>query len=72
MEQNRLGNFGIGNYEEHLCEIILTLVQQWIKDISTFSSGGHFVWLSRTLRAILAESIMGNIHEKLFKIWTSV
>ena len=36
-----------------------------------WSSGGPpFQW-SRTIYAILEESIMGNIHVKLLQIWTS-
>ena len=29
MEQKRLGNFGRGSYEDHLCEIILEFVRSW-------------------------------------------
>ena len=36
-----------------------------------YSSGGPFVLQSRTICAILEEGIMGNIHMKLFKVWTS-
>ena len=36
-----------------------------------YSSGGHLVHLSKTIYAILVESIMANISVKLFKIWTS-
>ena len=28
-EQKRLGNFGRGSYEDHLCEIILEFVRSW-------------------------------------------
>ena len=35
----------------------------------TLGSGGLPVW-SRTIFAILEEGIMGNIHVKLFQIWT--
>ena len=49
MEQNHLGNFGKGHYEEHFCEIILNL-DQCSGDVNviniTFlilSCGGHLV-----------------------------
>ena len=35
------------------------------------SSGGPPVQWSRTIYAILKEGIMGNIHVKLYEIWTS-
>ena len=35
------------------------------------SSGGPPVQWSRTIYAILKEGIMGNIHMKLYEIWTS-
>ena len=35
------------------------------------SSGSPFVWWSRTIYAILKEGTIGNIHVKLFEIWTS-
>ena len=37
-EQNHLGNFGRGHFEEHFCEIILNL-DQWFKKRSTWRSG---------------------------------
>ena len=35
------------------------------------SSGGPPVQWSKTINAILKEGIMGNIHVKLYEIWTS-
>ena len=35
------------------------------KDFSTFSSGGHFVYRSRTILALLVGCHLGNIPEKL-------
>ena len=58
--------------EEYFCEIILILNQEFrrrmmsFKDISVLSSGGHFVYLSRNVCAILVEDIMRNISVKLF------
>ena len=43
------------------------MVQEMLlKDISIFSSGGHFVQQSITVCAILVEGIMRNISVKLF------
>ena len=36
-----------------------------------WSSGGPPVQKSGTINAILKEGIMGNIHVKLYQIWTS-
>ena len=36
------------------------------KNISIFSSGGHFFHWNGTVCAISVEDIMGNIHVKLF------
>ena len=36
-----------------------------------WSSGSPPVWWSGTICAILKEGIMGNIHVKLYDIWTS-
>ena len=36
-----------------------------------WSFGSPPVWCSRTIYAILKEGIMGNIHVKLYGIWTS-
>ena len=36
-----------------------------------WSSGSPPVWWSGTICAILKEAIMGNIHVKLYEIWTS-
>ena len=53
-----LCNFGRGYYEEHFAKLFLKFgpqVQEAIlfKDISIFSSGGHFGQWSRTFCAIL-------------------
>ena len=46
-------NFEIGHYVEHLCESILNLgqwfIRQCLKAHSTFSTGGHFVPLRKTI-----------------------
>ena len=44
----------------------LVIKEMSIKDISSFSSGSHFVRWSKTVCAILVEGIMGDIHLKLF------
>ena len=36
-----------------------------------WSSGSPPDWCNRTINAILKEGIMGNIHVKLYGIWTS-
>ena len=36
-----------------------------------WSSGGPHVQWNGTINAILKEGIMGNIHVKLYEIWTS-
>ena len=36
------------------------VIQMLFKDISSFSSGGHFVQWSETICAIMVEGIMGN------------
>ena len=36
-----------------------------------WSSGGPPVWWSGAIYAILKNGIMGNIHVKLYEIWTS-
>ena len=41
------------------------------KRFLTRSSGSPPVWCNRTIYAILKEGIMGNIHVKLYGIWTS-
>ena len=48
-----LCNFGRGCYDEHLYEIVLNLDQQissrcHLKTFLIYSSGGPFVWRSRT------------------------
>ena len=49
-----------GSGEKVLCKIFLI-----------WSSGSPPVWCNRTIYAILKEGIMGNIHMKLYGIWTS-
>ena len=39
------------------------------KDFSIFSSGGHLVYRSRTILAILLGSHLGNIHMKFESYW---
>ena len=52
------------------------ILDQWfrrrcrLKDFF-FSSGGPPVQWSGTIYAILKEGIMGNMHVKLYEIWTS-
>ena len=58
--------FGRGHYGEHSSEIILILDQMLFKDISIFSSGGHFVQQRGTICAILVEVNTRNISVKLF------
>ena len=48
------------------------MIQEMLfKRFLTWSSGSPPVQLSGTIYAILKEGIMGNIHVKLFEIWTS-
>ena len=61
-EQNLLCNFGTGQYEQHIYEIILNL-DQWfrrcrLKIFLIYSSGRSFVQWSKTICAILVEGIM--------------
>ena len=70
-----LCNIGRRHHEEQFCEIILTSGQWFrrrccLKDFLIWSSGSPPVWCNRTIYAILIEGIMGNIHVKLYKIWT--
>ena len=69
-EQNHLYYFDRGCYKEQFCEIILNL-GQWFRIFFIWSSGGPPVQWSKTICAILKEGIMGNIHVKLYEIWTS-
>ena len=39
------------------------------KDFSIFNSGGHLVYQSRTISAILVGSHLGNIHMKFESHW---
>ena len=43
----------------------------FLKIFLIWSSGGPFVQRSKTICAIFEEGIMGNIHVKLYEIWTS-
>ena len=76
-EQTHLCNLVRGYYKEQFCEIILNL-DKWfkrrcfLKIFHIWSSGKPVVRWSGTIRAILVEGIMGNIHVKLYEIWTSV
>ena len=64
-ERNHLCYFGRMCYEEQLCEKLL------FKRFLIWSScGPPFGW-NGTICAILKEGIMGNIHVKLYEIWTS-
>ena len=56
-----LSIFGRGHYGEHSCEIIFILDQMLFKDISIFSSGGHFIQQRGTICAILVEVNMRTI-----------
>ena len=42
------------------------------KDFSIFSSGGHFVYQSRMILAVLVGSHIGNIAEKFESHWPRV
>ena len=73
-ERNHLCNFGRGHYEERSCEFILNLCQRFrkmsFKIFLIWSSGGPPVQWSGSNYAILKQGIMGNIHVKLYEIWT--
>ena len=69
-ERNHLCNFGRGYYEEQFREIIWVSGQSF-KRVLIWSSCGPPVQWSGTIYAILKEGIMGNIHVKLYEIWTS-
>ena len=45
--------------------------EKLLKRFLIWGSGGLPVHWSRTIYAILKEGIIGNIHVKLFEIWTS-
>ena len=76
-ERNHLCNFGRRYLEEQFCEIILNLgqsvvqVEMLFKRFLIWSSGGPPVRWSGAIYAILKVGIMGNIHVKLYAIWTS-
>ena len=75
-ESNHLCKFGRGYYEEQFCEIISNLGQWFrkrchLKDFFIWSSGGPSVRWSRIIYATLKKGIIGNIHVKLYEIWTS-
>ena len=76
VEKNHLCNFDRGCYEEQFCEIISILGQKvqekmWLKRFLIWSSGSPPDMWSEPIYAILKEGIIGNIHVKLFEIWTS-
>ena len=54
-----------GQFEEHLCEMILNLGQQF-RRCSFKGSGGHFVRPSGTIWTNLLEDLMRYICVKLF------
>ena len=75
-ECNHLCNFGRGCYEEQFCEIILNLGQRFRRRcrLNDFSSGALAALLFGGANPFLQfgkKSIMGNIHVKLYEIWTS-
>ena len=64
-----------GYNEEQFCEIILNL-GQWFRrrcQLKDFLSGAlaALLFSGANIYAILKEGIMGNIHVKLYEIWTS-
>ena len=67
-----MSNFGRHSPKEHFC-IIISKSMHWLrgrglfKGFSIFSSGGHLVQWSRTVRAILVEGHLRNIPVKLFQ-----
>ena len=68
-QQNYSGNFVTCRlpFEKQLCEIILSLGQQFRMLFKRlFYSGSHFIRQSKTVCAILIEGIMRNICVKLF------
>ena len=76
VDWNHLGNFGRRHHEKQSCEIILNL-DHWfkrkccLKVFLILSSSSPLVQWSGTIYAILKEGIMGNIHVKLYEIWTN-
>ena len=74
-ERNHLCNLGREYYEEQLCEIILNL-DQWfrrccLKDFLSGTLAALLINRWEPFMQILKEGIMGNIHVKLYDIWTS-
>ena len=74
--QNHLCNFDRGYQEEQICGIIINLNQLFRRcHLKVFfliwSSGSPPVQWSGTICAIFKESIMRNIHVKLYEAWTS-
>ena len=63
-----LSNPGKGASEKYFCKFFLKYVHWPSKDLSIFSSGGHFVWQSRTISAlaILVKGHTRNISVKSF------
>ena len=67
-EWTLLGNFSRGPYDEHLSEINFEFrpaAQMLLKDFSIYSSGGHFVWRSITIWAILVEGFEKHFWSKI-------
>ena len=68
-------NFGTRYQEEQVCEIILNL-DQWFKrfrfnDILSGALVALLFGAAEPFVQFLKKSIMGNIHVKLYEIWTS-
>ena len=73
-ESNYLCGFVRGYPEEQFCEIILNL-GQWFRrgcQLKDFLSGAlaALVFSGANIYATLKEGIIGNIHVKLYEIWT--
>ena len=70
-------NYERGHHGQHSCEVTRNS-DQWfrrrccLKDFLSGALAAPFVQQSRTICAILKEGIMGNIHVKLYEIWTSI
>ena len=75
-EQNHLCNFGRGYQEKpilynHFEFAPVVQEEMSFKRFLIWSSGSPPVPWSRTICAILKEGVMGNIHVKLYEVWTS-
>ena len=75
MEQNHFCNLKRGHHGEHSCEFYefgpVVQEEMLFKRFLIWSSGNPPVQWSGIIYAILKEGIMGNIHVKLYGIWTS-